>query len=109
MKLHARQHCSDLVLLGLLPRLLLGLVSVDLQWLATGLLQGFTSRTGLVRMDMASFQPKSTMATIAHNGGSLLLAALLASWVLIACRSGISVYALLPLARSGLCLEQWMR
>ncbi|KAA6423365.1 MAG: hypothetical protein FRX49_06817 [Trebouxia sp. A1-2] len=32
-------------------------------------------------MDMASFQPSSTMATIAHRGGSLLLAALLASWL----------------------------
>ena len=36
-------------------------------------------------MDMASFQPKSTMATIAHKGGSLLLAALFASWVFTAC------------------------
>ena len=46
---------------------------------------GLTSLRGLVKMDMASFQPKSTMATIAHKGGSLLLAALFASWVFTAC------------------------
>jgi len=38
-------------------------------------------------MDMASFQPSSTMATIAHRGGSRLLAALLASWVFTACNA----------------------
>ena len=38
-----------------------------------------TKRTGLVRIDIASFQPRRTMATMAHRGGSLLLAALLAS------------------------------
>ncbi len=46
-----------------------------------------TSLRGLVRMDMASFQPNSTMATIAHRGGSRLLAALLASCVLTACNT----------------------
>lgn len=49
-----------------------------------------TSRTGLVRMDMASFQPSRTIATMAHRGGSLLLAALLASCVLIACKGNRS-------------------
>ena len=45
-----------------------------------------TSLRGLVRMAMASFQPSSTMATIAHSGGSRLLAALFASWVFTACK-----------------------
>lgn len=47
--------------------------------------QTLTKRTGLVRIDMASFQPSRTMATMAHRGGSLLLAALLASCVFTAC------------------------
>jgi hypothetical protein len=38
-------------------------------------------------MVMASFQPSSTMATMAHRGGSRLLAALLASWVFTACNT----------------------